>query len=848
MHYDNPMTQFYSHVQRDENKELIDKKPLIQHLREVAEAARAYINRLPDAIARKDLLKNLAFHIGLSHDLGKYTSFFQLYLLNGKNSGELKAHSLISALWGGFGICQGKYPDGDDKIYALLLTLDCILHHHGNLETIMEILSDVIQYSQPERRPYLEPRRKKALDVVVQQQIPDLLRNGQAIENELRAIDADIPALAMFLKALNGESREFIKLLKNARLAFQEWAEKGQLQRFNQDLYLLFSALIDADKRDAGQVVKEVGRPMVNDNIVKIYRQKFKFDPTSSDLIRIREKLFDNLDRQADHLPLQQKLFSLTAPTGSGKTLAVLNFALKLRTRIQKEEGYLPRIIYALPFTTIIDQNHQVFEDVLSHDEAFERQKTAFLLKHHHLANMAEIARTIEADGYPLDKALLLVESWESEIVVTTFVQFFHSIISQRNRALKKYHNIPGSIIILDEIQNIPIEYWRLIKNSLSWLAQASQCRFILMTATQPLIFESDQILELVDAPDQYFTSLDRITFHFNSTTMELETFCEYFMDHLEPDKSYAIILNTINSSLKVFDKLRKMPGLKMELFYLSTNLIPKHRKETIKAIKDKLKQKVPLILVSTQVIEAGVDLDFDVIYRDIAPIDSIVQSAGRANRHGLTAKGQVNVVRLVSAEQKEFAHWVYGKAHLAVAKALLGEHSEMGERDFYHLVRENYRQLVEKNDLAYGENLFQEWWHKANYGALKNFRLIDFAFNYIDVFIAVDKEAEKTWNNYLEKVLKERNFSTRQQNYLAVRSDFRQYVISIPAKLAKIHFWDVYPAHHIYIPKREATADLTNDLELNRRIGYIGLEDSENYYETATGFKRTESTETMIF
>jgi CRISPR-associated endonuclease/helicase Cas3 len=228
-------------------------------------------------------------------------------------------------------------------------------------------------------------------------------------------------------------------------------------------------------------------------------------------------------------------------------------------------------------------------------------------------------------------------------------------------------------------------------------------------------------------------------------------------------------------------------------------------------------------------VIEAGVDLDFDLIYRDLAPIDSLVQSAGRANRHGIHDKGHVHIVRLADAENREFARWIYGKAHLWIAAELLKDRQELNEYKFLELVQENYEKLVKTKDLSEGEKIYRDWWQCSDYEALQRFQLISAKFGYVDVFLAVNSEAENVWLRYLNGVLRERDFKQRQQNYLQLRSDFRRYIISAPMKSTKQFFWN-----HVH-------GD-TN------KPGYIALDTIHDYYDPQTGYKRIDDDEVMIF
>ncbi len=373
-----------------------------------------------------------------------------------------------------------------------------------------------------------------------------------------------------------------------------------------------------------------------------------------------------------ERLPLEELhpgILSLTAPTGSGKTLTALSCALRLRERVRKEESYLPRIVYALPFVNIIDQNSAVVEEVLKGHADYNHSPSSYLLKHHHLAPQA----FREDQDVTNDEALLLTESWESEIVVTTFVQLFESLVTNRNRRLKKLHNLAGAIVVLDEVQSIPYEQWRLVEYTLNTLTEQLGCTVLQMTATRPHILPSAR--ELLDHPEKHFEGLSRTTIIPRPdirTTEDLESFCE---ELIEDDSSLLVVLNTIGDAVNLYRRLRELPGLipyrenmprdgrgDRPLVHLSTNLTPWQRARRVRMLRRYMKLGGRPIVISTQVIEAGVDLDFDIVIRDRGPLDSIVQVAGRGNRAGRNETPRpVYIVYLERDQGSSPATLVYG-------------------------------------------------------------------------------------------------------------------------------------------------------------------------------------------
>ena len=304
------------------------------------------------------------------------------------------------------------------------------------------------------------------------------------------------------------------------------------------------------------------------------------------------------------------------------------NFAINLRNRISETTKYTPRIIYVAPFISILDQNVNIFEKALQ-----SKIQSNTLLVHHHLAPINYFKDIIEEqknETYNVSQSELLIHGWHSEIIVTTFIQFFNAIFGRYTSQLRRFHNLIGSIIILDEIQSIPFEYWGIVREVLLFLGNELKCTIIMMTATQPLIFQQNEIIEI--AP-MFLDFPNRVTFHSKiNQALTLSEFCIEVKRKISeyPINSILVETNTIRSAIQVYSAINNS----RTIFFLSSQVIPIHRKPRIEEISYRLKKLEPIILVTTQVVEAGLDLDFNIALRDIGPIDSIIQTAGRCNRN----------------------------------------------------------------------------------------------------------------------------------------------------------------------------------------------------------------------
>ncbi|MGB2843026.1 MAG: CRISPR-associated helicase Cas3' [Halobacteriota archaeon] len=451
--------------------------------------------------------------------------------------------------------------------------------------------------------------------------------------------------------------------------------------------------MIDSDKKHAGHI-REIERKELPEGLVEEYLGLPEFkEENKSNINHIRNEIRRSvLKNIRDPKNINQRIFTLTAPTGTGKTLTSLSAALILRNKL-KEAFKLenePRIIYSLPFTSIIDQNYNVFDGVLSQIKDFEKRESEYLLKHHHLSEIFYKTGSINKEK-DVDESLVLIESWESEIIVTTFIQLFHTLIGYKNRSLKKFHNIVNSIIILDEVQNIPIEYWKLTGEVLTAITRYFNCRIILMTATKPLIFEEGTYKELVDGYESYFNmvELNRVCLKIDSDGGQIPEFCNSLDDWSK--NSYLFVLNTINSSLEfykaIINRIQEL-GLAFKVCYLSTNIIPKERRQRIEKIKEAINNGQKIAVVSTQLIEAGVDIDCDCVCRDMGPLDSIIQVAGRCNRNKRLEQSDMYLLNLVSEGNKPFTG-IYDPVLLDVVRQILNDKSQIPESGFLKLINE---------------------------------------------------------------------------------------------------------------------------------------------------------------
>ncbi|MBF0449912.1 MAG: CRISPR-associated helicase Cas3', partial [Candidatus Magnetomorum sp.] len=624
-------------------------KPLKTHLYNVAKRSRDLIvgMQLNLSIITKTDLADLSYMIGLFHDFGKATTFFQNYINQLGRKSPLTYHSFISAFVC-FHIIENLYPNQIRSIIAYLV----IKKHHANLETI-GIESIAAIKNIPVQLTDIIKNASEEIHTIYSNLIPDMAETLSSIDLE------DIAETIEDMPDYLGEQMNVLDSDQTIELFFI--------------VNLLFSVLIDTDKKDAARLENQYFQDNLKEPLNDVFA--YLYDCQAKDLKKfspevpinaLRNKFLNDIIHN-DQIKAENHFYTITAPTGIGKTFGCLAFANQL---IQKLPEGKARIIYCLPYTSIIDQNHAEFERIIRfvHKEAYDDKPERYLLKHHHLSHKiirnrvsTEINEISSYKDY-LDDCLF-VESWESAFIVTTFVQFFETIIGHRNRLLKKLHNIVNSVVILDEVQNIDPEYYQLLRHTLDVFGKRFNTYFLLITATQPEILDIKKsgCIELIDSKQYMKHSLfNRVDLKIIKKGQSIDTFIQDFC-HSFSDQNTLIVLNTKKSAIKVFQELKaKIKSYKFVC--LTTLLTPGDRKRKISQIKQAIQNNEHIIVVSTQLIEAGVDLSFKTVYRDFGPVDSIIQVAGRCNRNGEYGinGGKMIVVRLYNDKNVYYHSQVY--------------------------------------------------------------------------------------------------------------------------------------------------------------------------------------------
>ncbi|MHB8852146.1 MAG: CRISPR-associated helicase Cas3' [Ignavibacteriaceae bacterium] len=447
----------------------------------------------------------------------------------------------------------------------------------------------------------------------------------------------------------------FPQVLQNLTIAKaklpDDTLEKECLTRF------LFSSLTDADWLNTESHFSPERYTARNSStlnfefLIKALEKTFEELPTNGVINNLRT---DARNETAKHYADPLGFFSLQLPTGLGKTLTSLYWAL-LHARHHK----LKRIIIVLPYINIIDQTALILKNVFGNDIVLE----------HHSGNIEEDAEYNKEENN-INSKQLACENWDTPIIITTSVQFFESLFSNRPFKCRKNHNIADSIVIFDEIQTLPKQYAEPIIVMLKNITALARVSFLFCTATQPA-FKSregfngiENIQPLIEKPEKYFSPTQRVDYELLNELEELPI--ESVIEKLKTEaESFLVIVNTKAVAKKIFEQISLLATYD-HYYHLSTAMCPHHRKEIIQNIVRDLRDKKRIAVISTQLVEAGVDFDFPVVYRAIAPLDSIIQAAGRCNRNGFLEKGRVVLFNLENQRMpddtyKTLAVWTKG-------------------------------------------------------------------------------------------------------------------------------------------------------------------------------------------
>ncbi len=555
------------------------------HLNKVAYLAGKFAAEMFPPGPDRETARQWGYLAGLWHDLGKFAPEWQTYLKSKSDPHNDDACGKVDHSTAGAQLSVKTHP-----LFGHLLGYGIVAHHCGLLD--VQTNGNSCQEMRLQKQGI--PKVDNAPTPVTQRSVPEfppfLMQIMQADRNPFSAafytrflfsclVDADFLATEAFMNPQGTRAR-------NA-------TPSNALAQIDQ----LLSARI-----------KAFGTPAKDD----IVNQQ-------------RAKVVNNCEQAATKKP---GLFTLTVPTGGGKTLSSLHFGLNHALKHDQQ-----RIIYVVPFTSIIEQNAEVIREIVA---PLQTEKFTPLVEHH--SSLSPEKET--------EQSRLATENWDAPIIITTAVQFFESLFAAKTSRNRKLHNIANAVIILDEAQSLPVNYLAPCLRSLQELTDHYNTTTVLCTATQPAINYDESEFniglkdcrEIIQDPQSLFDALKRVEL----SDIGEQSDAQLSQRILESDQALCIV-NRRQHAQSLFQRLPE----DSDRYHLSALMCPEHRSQILATIRQRLDKNQPVRLISTQLIEAGVDVDFPVAYRALAGLDSIAQAAGRCNRNGKQSNlGQTYIFR----------------------------------------------------------------------------------------------------------------------------------------------------------------------------------------------------------
>ena len=587
---------------------------------------------------------NLERDIIRFHDIAKVKEEFQEYIRDTSKNIKNKDHSLLSAY---FFLCNSKHSD-IDTLFGFLT----ILSHHGKVRNFFNLIENhnVCLGESFETQYEIEHfwdnvgKRASSLDIYnnLNINIEKLKEKGVKLRGELEYLEYD----------KKFEYEDFIKFKS------------------------LYSSLLYADKFEAiFDKGKEQGKAIIPLRELEDYMAKLPFNEKRN---TFREYVLNNFDSS-------YKLFTLTAPTGYGKTLTALNFALKFGRE---------RIIYALPFTSIIDQTYDIISDI------YKDNKDVLVVKAHHKTTVDDVEDKNNDNGDDISedrysKIKFLMESFSGDINITTLYQLVFAIFGNKNRDNIKFNQLKDSVVIVDEFQAVPYAFRKDFIELCKIISKTLNTIFIFMSATMPYIENRENFKELSNL--DYFEQQDRYEIKWLELGNEDERETNLIAKVKEEAKSKntLLVVNTIAKAQELFLRFRG----DYTTFCLNGYMYDEQKRDVIDKVKTLMNSGEKVLLVSTQSIEAGVDLDFDVGFREVSPISSIIQTAGRVNRHFGDKKGTLYIFDSVSG----YENLIYGDLQKIADNMIpiFREKDSISEKEILAFVEEYFfkiHKLLEKS------------------------------------------------------------------------------------------------------------------------------------------------------
>ncbi|HRF44654.1 MAG TPA: CRISPR-associated helicase Cas3' [Candidatus Competibacteraceae bacterium] len=721
---------------------------LRQHLAQVrASAAFLLAGHSQQTRERRPETAPMLTALARGHDLGKGSPAFQTYIRNPlkyRGDAHAKEHSALSAalaaLW--------AKSQGWEALPTLAL-VQAIAGHHAGFATL----------------DYLENRLRLDEDDLLLEQWAGLNREalGQATGLALEGTEGEFEDARRWLFRRQKVAEQLQALTLAQAVRFRLWTQ------------FLFSLLLEADKAFLALREEKLRRyfqqprPVLRPEWVDERLAQLPDKPLNSLRRQLREQITAGADRG-------ERCCTLTLPTGTGKTLLAATWALRQREQLATG-GPPPRIIIALPFLSIVDQTEQEYRQLLGLDPASSAQSDRLLASH----SLSQ--REYELEGNTLGAAYtrFYLDTWRAEVIVTTFDQLLLALFAPRTRHQMRFHVLMDALIILDEVQTLPCRLWDVVDQALRGLTEEGNSRVLLMSATQPalltgareLVGDAMQVAEIFSEFRRYRLVLQHLC------PQSLDDFIAGLLprvlDWRQEGRRALITLNTRASAKAVWKAVDEcLPEIPVWL--ISADVTPRDRLAKIAAIKT---GQIGVV-VSTQTVEAGVDIDMDIVIRDFAPLDALIQVAGRCNRHNHLGEygGRVEVTALHNADGCDYAGMVYDPVLLDITRQALSEVAKTVSEEAVLALSQRYFNLVKarKNTGADLTEAFARWGEMPDMHTLLRRGAKQVAF-------LVLAEGEEWLRERMEQALAVADRWERREALRALAGEVQQRTVSVYAR-----------------------------------------------------------------
>jgi CRISPR-associated endonuclease/helicase Cas3 len=747
------------------------ERKLIVHLSEVYKKAKCRFSQLNIDfnklhVTEQEFEKILKI-TALCHDFGKASIFFQEKIKQEKfdknvKLDKLSQHGLISAFFGYF----ISFKLGLDKRLASFIFM-AIRYHHLDLCNVEDMQ---------------KVERIKIKSVL--QIFDGIKQNSDEVDNvynyffDINGITVDFENFLISNFPNNGRGKEMF--------FWQKSYKENDIFIF----MLLFSLLIYADKEDA--IFRDIGikslpNLQINSAKVEEFKEEYFKTKDKTPLDNVREKVYQSIISEFNNSDVKnKKIFFIELPTGAGKTLLLYKLALQI-----KEEQKYQKIFYLLPFITLIEQNADILKNLLEFMDIAAEDNRIFLEKH---SLSGEFTTEYCENEYDIDKKQFLLDTLESEFIVTSFHQFFYGIFKRKNALLKRFHQFSNSIILIDEVQLIPLELMYPLTQFLKFMSEIFGCKIIVASATFP------NIKKCLLRDSYTFNTVSNIL-----STDENERFFNRYEISVDIDKSYTIEelyvkidekiatkrdllfrVNTVNTANDIYNYLisKKIDYEEENIFLLTSAIAPIDRKRIIKNIKSNSQKKVKQIVVATQLVQAGVDISLEDGFEELAPLDLIIQSMGRRNRSAeKDGIGRADIVKIVNKNGYK-GYKIYNQLDIKYTVEILQKYKTITEQEIYKnkLLDKYYNAQVEIRSI-------ESYFDKLDFKKIdEEFILIPNSFS-VSFFIPLDEKSQNLWRVMaeLDKRKKEieqdknfwKNMKIIESEYSKIKKDINLYVVN---------------------------------------------------------------------